>query len=223
MAHYLTDVRQSMLSSRRYQTIPQDFLRALHTHQLSLRALLPHLDPPVPAVKSQFSLEKKPIEGIEQQEYRSISALLSGSHIDETKRYIPKHFPDLPDKHTYQATPEFPLREQDPRKIRERATEEGRLGEAALRKLVTAGTISPSKQAAKKQKMPTLRAKRDHLWMETMSAVGSNGQADQDEPMDIDKGKEMAGEERSSSLPVEHLSSAVNAEKQYWRKPMQRR
>lgn len=54
-------------------------------------------------------------------------------------QYIPSHFPAFPLKHTYRETYVSPIRQKDPRKIREIATEEGRLGEEALRKLAITG------------------------------------------------------------------------------------
>ena len=223
MAHYLADVRQSMLSCRRLQPIPQDFLQALHTHQLSLRSLLPHLDPPVVPSKSQFSVDIESTDSKDQEAYRSISRLLAGSRTDETKKYIPSHFPELPDQHTYQATPDYPIREQDPRKVRERATEEGRLGEAALRKLVTAGTIRPPEQPQGKKRTLTPREKRNQMWIETMAAVYRESNRTNDSMMDVDKGKQKEDDQVSLPLPAMHLSSGVNAEKQYWRKPIQQR
>ena len=223
MANYLADVRQSMLSCRRLQPTPQDFLQALHMHQLSLRSLLPHLGPPVVVSKSQFSVDVEPTGGKDQEEYRSIHTLLAGSRIDETKKYIPSHFPELPDQHTYQATPDYPIREQDPRKVRERATEEGRLGEAALRKLVTAGTVRPPEQSKEKKKTLTLRERQKQLWMETLFAAQQESKAKDNGLMDVDKEERNKGDQSPLPLPAGHLSSAVNAEKQYWRNPPQKR
>ncbi|KAL9103340.1 MAG: hypothetical protein Q9163_001606 [Psora crenata] len=219
MAHFLSSVRQSMLSCRRVQAIPQDFLQALHTHQLSLRSLLPHLDPPVLPSKSQFPLQVDSSEENEFRQYRPISTLFKEVSGVEAHSYIPKHFPDFPDKHTYQATPVYKSREQDARKIRERATEEGRLGEEALRKLVTAG-ISPSTEPARpKSAKLSLRAKRDQMWKETISAVVKEGHDSGGEIMDVEKAKRKEGDDAASKSMQGHLSLAVNAEKRYWRKP----
>jgi len=46
--------------------------------------------------------------------------------------------PELPSAHTFKHTPVYPHREADTRKIRELATQEGKLGEQALRKLAGA-------------------------------------------------------------------------------------
>ncbi len=226
MAHYLADVRQSMLSCRRTTPTPQDFLQALHTHQLSLRCLLPHLDPPVPPEKSQFPIQSETPQEDEHQQLRSLGPILNGELNEQAKGYVPKHFPDFPSRHTYKATDEFPNREFDPRKVRERATEEGRLGEEALRRLVGAGSGHPAHESRQSQGSKSMRAKRDQMFLETMAAV-TEGAAD---AMDIDegsgyldKGKQKEGDMTSSSFGSGRLHSAVNAEKRYWRKPAPRR
>lgn len=50
----------------------------------------------------------------------------------------PSFLPPLPSAHTYRGSAVFPIRETDSRRIRELATEEGKLGEQALRKLAGA-------------------------------------------------------------------------------------
>ena len=222
MAHYLADVRQSMLSCRRTQAIPQDFLQALHTHQLSLRSLLPHLDPPVSPSRTQFPLQTEIAEENDEQHLRFLGPLLNAHPDEGIRAYVPKHFPELPSKHTYKATPEYARREQDPRKVREKATEEGRLGEEALRRLVGAGAGTSVQEPRQGRKSQSSRALRDQLWMETMQAVTQ----EMPNSMDLDKeagtGKEM--QKDGDPLPVAssgygRLGSAVNADKRYWRKP----
>lgn len=229
MAHYLTDVRQSMLSCRRTQPIPQDFLQALHTHQLSLRSLIPHLKPPVPPDRSQYPLQSDPSQEDEHQQLRLLSSLFTTAPDDQAKAFVPKHFPNLPSKHTYKATAEFPVRESDPRKIRERATEEGRMGEEALRRFVGASSNTsgqdPSRREGRKGRKSG-RARRNQMFAETMAAY-AGGDAD---GMDIDgasgdKGKRTQKEDGDTSrnLGSGRLHSAVNADKRYWRKPAQPR
>ncbi|KAK0517363.1 hypothetical protein JMJ35_000518 [Cladonia borealis] len=221
MAHYLADVRQSMHACRRTQPLPQDFLQALHTHQLSLRSLLPHLDPPVPPSQSQFFLESEPKDNDEQQQLKFLGPLLNGTQEQNAKKFVPKHFPDLPSTHTYKATPEFPEREQDPRKVRERATEEGRLGEEALRRLVGAGSRHPAHVLQQRRGNQSLRAKRAQIWMETMQAVEApaSNAMDTDDGIFTGKGKQKEGDPDISFSGDSRLSSAVNSEKRYWRKP----
>lgn len=52
---------------------------------------------------------------------------------------VEAHHPPFPSRHTYLATPVFTQRPTDPRLIRERATEEARLAEGALRKFLAVG------------------------------------------------------------------------------------
>ena len=207
-----------MLSSRRRQAIPQDFLQALHTHQLSLRSLLNHLDPPVSPNDSQFFLA--PAEtGVTAQFFRTID---KSGFAEETHKpaYIPKHFPNLPDKHTYQATPDYPTRETDPRKLREAAARERRLGEEALRRLVTSCDKSASKQPEHGGKL-NVREQRHKLWMETMQDITEQEKAQaatDDGTVDMDE----VGQgdlQNSTSTQQGHLSTSVNYERKFWRKP----
>ena len=222
MAHYLTDVRQSMLSSRRGQVIPQDFLQALHTHQLSLQSLIPHLNPPVPPKKSQYPLQNDgPSEDGWPKGLDALGPLLNGAGSETMRRFIPKHFPVLPSMHTYQATAEFPDHEQNPRKVRERATEEGRLGEEALRKLVGNASAHPASQSQEQAKRLSAKERRDKEWLETMEAVVQEDTSMQDSGVGltiIDK-EEQRGLEPMKLALRGNVGSAVNAEKRYWRKP----
>ena len=226
MAHFLTDVRQSMLSCRRTQAIPQDFLQSLHTHQLSLRSLLPHLDPPVNPSETQFPLQTDTPQDSDEQQLRFLGPLLNAEPDTKLQNYVPKHFPELPSRHTYKATPEYPEYEQDPRKVREKATEEGRLAEEALRRVVSARAGKPAQESQQGRRIKSGQAVRDQLWMDTMQAVTqetSNGTLINNEA-GIGKGKQ---KERSpppvSWIGYGRLDSAVNAEKKYWRQPVLQR
>lgn len=226
MAHYLADVRQSMLSCRRTQAIPQDFLQALHTHQLSLRSLLPHLDPPVDPSRSQLPLPAEPAQEEEQQNFQFLGPILNSAPSEKAKAYVPKHFPEFPSKHTYQATPEFPNHDMDPRKVRERATEEGRLGEEALRRLVSSGAGNKPHESEIGSRTKSMRARRNQMWIETMQAVTQSASEGQDHDMMacIERGKQKEGElPPDFSFGSGRLGSAVNAEKRYWRKPATQR
>ena len=222
MAHYLRDVRQSMVSSRRSQPIPQDFLQSLHTHQLSLRSLTSHLKPPVPQKKSQFPLQS---DGSKEDGWPKdldiLGSLLSDGDQQKIKRIIPNHFPVLPSMHTYQATAEFVQREEDPRKIRERATEEGRLGEEALRKLAThahKNTIEDMNNGIVKL---SAKEKRRKLWLETMEAV-TQEQSDSTNtaaPLSSKDNGDTTDLELLKQAMLGSVESAVNPDKKYWRKP----
>ena len=225
MAHYLTDVRQSMLSSRRSQAVPQDFLQALHSHQLSLRSFIPHLDPPIPPSRSQYALQ---IDDHTEDEWpkdlNMLGPLLNDGASESRTKFIPKHFPLLPSMHTHQATAQFPAREHDARKVREQATEEGRMGEEALRKLVGSASAHLAARVLEKGKRLTAKEKRNKLWLETMEAVV---------PADVPTPTQDSGvalstsddKEQEGVLPVKlalygNVGSVVNADKRYWRKPV---
>ncbi len=213
MAHFLTDVRQSMLSSRRTRAIPQDFLQALHTHQLSLRSLVPHLDPPVPPSRSQFALAAEATEEEKNHERPFLGPELNGASDERARLYVPRHFPAFPSKHTYKATPEFLEREKDPRRIRERATEEGRMGEEALRRLVGPGSDKPNLMTGPKAE--SMRKRTEELWRETMQTLVSTG-GDAMEGPEKDKHRDQHPGEPSKG--GSRVSTAVNADKRFWRK-----
>lgn len=188
-------------------------------NQLSLRSLIPHLDPPVSPSRSQFSLEVATADG---QGNLEIACPLPGSQLYELpKAYVPRHFPDFPSKHSYKATAEYSELERDPRKLRELAMEEGRMGEEALRRLLgsASGRLSVEKSDTGHAKKG-VRMMRDDLWKETILAVSpvtepqlrvSNAHQDLRES-DHEKTVDAA------VLVKRHMGSAVNADKKYWRK-----
>ncbi|CAG8278168.1 unnamed protein product [Penicillium nalgiovense] len=137
MLRLSTFIRQSMLSARRVQPIPQDFDHALKRFRLNPDDLLPHLKPAPSERPTPTLLPSPPPENEISKSLPFLTAL--SSEDDRANRpYIPKHFPSFPSKHTYSATAVFIGRDNDPRKIRERAAEDGRHGEEALRKLASA-------------------------------------------------------------------------------------
>jgi transcription initiation factor TFIID subunit 8 len=219
ITQFLADVRLSMLSCRRIQPIPQDFLYALQAKQLSLNSLIPQLHPLVPPDKSQFSLDEEPIAKDEAVNAAVLRRILKDEPTGQTTTYIPPNFPAYPSQHTFKSTPVYSKREEDPRKIRELAMEEGRLAEQAIRRLLSAssGQISADFGADRGSKK-SLRAVRDEIWKETMLAVGTDtGPCIDGNAQDVGGRKE---EQASTAIALErvHLSSAVNSDKQYWRK-----
>ena len=133
--------RISMLSARRTAPIPTDFESAMRrldlpwpADQLKPFATQPTINPPLlptPPPEDEFHRES--------QLPTSLLELSPDGNADKRKdHYIPSHLPPFPSQHTYKDTPVFPIREIDPRRIRELATEEGKLGEEALRKLAGA-------------------------------------------------------------------------------------
>ncbi|KAF1924589.1 uncharacterized protein M421DRAFT_424723 [Didymella exigua CBS 183.55] len=172
MTKFLANVRMSMTSARRTETVAHDWIYALGNAGLAGSGLLeqrmdtgevpksllqPHFDPPAPPEPQPISTDSL------------LGPELSGRTDKEARAYIPKHFPPFPSKNTYKATPVFTSRENDPRKIREKATEEGILAEQSLRKLMAAQKAGIQKQTAGKRKRSTRMRESDRLWQEAMT------------------------------------------------------
>jgi hypothetical protein len=168
--------RRSMLSARRTVPIPTDFESAMRyldlpwpDDQLKPFSTQPTINPPL--------LPTPPPEDEFHREFQLPASLLGpgldGRAEKRKDRYIPSHLPPFPSQHTYKDTPVFPAREIDPRRIRERATEEGKLGEEALRKLAGAvkaeNTINAA-QKAEKDERPKVKkgGRRPEETMESM-------------------------------------------------------
>ncbi|KAL8714268.1 MAG: hypothetical protein Q9225_006618 [Loekoesia sp. 1 TL-2023] len=222
MHRFAADVRHSMLSCRRTQATAQDFLQTLHIHQLSLRTLLPHLRPPVPKRRARIVLPYEPPTAEEEYDHQFLGTNLDDASVEQGRYYVPQHFPAFPSKHTYKATAEYPDREEDPRKIRERATEEGRLGEEALRRLVSAKTADRPSSARSGQRVQSIRSKREELWKETMETASANYIAEHlrnADDMELDISEHEPGLLKTPSSDYGRISSAVNADRKFWRKP----
>ena len=210
-----------MLSCRRTEATAEDFLQALHTHQLSLRALLPHLDPPISRDQAQIVISRDLDEPEEEQRNMFLGPVLNGPPSDQCSHYVPSQLPSFPSKHTYRATAEYPDREEDPRKVRERATEEGRLGEEALRRLVGASVVERRPENFGGRNKST-RMKRDDLWretMETMSSTPSSGRGGGEDLMDVEDPDHGVLIPKPGASTFGRISTAVNADKRFWRKP----
>lgn len=201
MSHFMLVVQQSMHACRRAQSSPPDFLAAVRAHQLTLTSLLPHLDPPVPRQQSHVLLSLE--TAIENDVRRPFQSLDRALGLPTTMRpWIPHHFPQLPDEHTFKDTPQFLERENDLRKIREKATEEGRLAEEALRKVVNAGTVRSLDRTSALDRDRSSRRQRTQMWRDTMAATSN-----QNPVADIDVSRD-------------HVSMGVNADRQFWRQPV---
>lgn len=210
-----------MLSSRRTHAIPQDFLQSLHSHQLSLRSLIPHLDPPVSATQSQFSLSADSTTQKESFETTFPGPALFGIADSESKPYVPNHFPPFPSMHTYKMTPEVPERVNDPRKIRELAIEDGRTAEQALRRVLGAGSDSTYTNLLRKGAIPMSKlSRREKIWQETMLSVIQESEM-RPQIVDGDRDTCRRGPEKVAGNNSEgrYLSIAVNADKRHWRRP----
>ena len=200
MQHFLDYVRTSMQSNRRTQPIPQDFIAALErvdvlSHELmaQVRLRLPSevTQPPIaPAAHDDPPLEQ--LDGLLAERASK-------------KKWIPAHLPDLPSKHTYQHTPIYTKRENNARRIRELATEEGVLAEQAMRKPLINGGHGHAK-------VPFATKKAEQVWEETMSAMmdlDSKQRAREDEGDYDDFGDRQQDEYDNAML--------VNYESRYWR------
>ncbi|PGH30726.1 hypothetical protein GX50_06488 [[Emmonsia] crescens] len=143
--HLLSYTRQSMSSCRRMQPIPLDFEHALRNTNIHLDSLRQYLKPSPSSQQQEIQQQihslptPPPSSPNPATDLPFLGPDLSGTPHRQLSTHIPKHFPNFPSRHTYRETAVFTTRETDPRKIREKATEEGRLGEEALRKLARAG------------------------------------------------------------------------------------
>ncbi|KAI8936652.1 hypothetical protein NX059_007050 [Plenodomus lindquistii] len=171
MTHLLAQVRKSMSSSRRTDMVPHDWIYALTTVGLrGSSALDPHFDTgevPPSLLQPPFDPPAPP-EATPPDTESLLGSTLSGKADKETRAYIPKHFPAFPSRHTYKATPVFTERENDPRKIREKATEEGISAEQSLRKLMAAQKAGIQKLNVGKRKRSKRMKESDSLWQEAM-------------------------------------------------------
>jgi len=158
----------SMVSARRTAPIPTDFESAIKRLDLpwpddQLKPFItePTSNPPL--------LPTPPPEDVFHREHQLPTEILGpgldGRQDKKKNRYIPSHLPVFPSQHTYKDTPVFPDREVDPRRIRELATEEGKLGEEALRRLAGAvkveTTISPLAKVKDSEVLATKKVRRE--------------------------------------------------------------
>ncbi len=198
-----------MLSCRRSQPTPLDFEYALRREGLTARLLKPHLKPPVPRSRCLLQFTPAPPQDLPHRPATELLGEdLNGESDKLTKSYIPRRFPSFPGKHTYKSTEVKPEREADPRKIREKATEEARHGEEALRRLVNVRKAGDHKDAKKTTGKGTKQSERHKMWQITME--------------DLAAGK--AGlKSTNADLGVEEQSIRVNAANVNGRKPAARK
>ena len=230
LTRFTSYVRQSMLASRRIQPIPQDFELALKKHHLSPDELLPFLKP-LPNVEPTPTLLQSPPPA--EDAFKAVSFLgsqLSGEDDRARSAHIPKHFPEFPSKHTYHYTPVFTERELDPRKIRERATEDGRHGEEALRKLARAAFQDNQLGSAGRDKKLWGRRveSMDSMFEKTLKGMAKKFQKNTTVPgttttvpMEIDYGAgadvDVKPSRSKGSMHLE-LPPIINCERDLWRR-----
>ncbi|KAF2686103.1 hypothetical protein K458DRAFT_416440 [Lentithecium fluviatile CBS 122367] len=171
MMHFLQKVRQSMVSARRTETVPHDWIQALVADGIRGSSLIePHLDTgEIPkSLLQPFFAPPEPAEPPPPDLEGLLGPELSGKAEKESKAYIPKHFPPFPSKHTYKSTPVFAERENDPRRIREKAAEEGIEAEKSLRKLMIEQKKGLQNKKGGKRKL-SARMKEDYaMWQTAM-------------------------------------------------------
>lgn len=225
MMNLLGDVRKSMTSARRTEPVPHDWVYALARDGFTgSSSLEQHLDtgevPPSLLQPTLFSSvpEHDPVAEIDE----IIGPDLSGRPDKESRTYIPKHFPPFPPKHTYVATPVFTQRETDPRKIREKATDEGIEAEKSLRKLMAKQKEGLQKQKAGKRKRSQRMKESDKLWQEAMEDVLKD-EAEADEKArlrqeDEDEWEGVALQPRSERKVNLEEGVHVNYDRKFWRK-----
>ena len=147
--------------------------------KLSPEELLPHLNPVAPLAVVIPPFPSPPPEEPPKPSLASIDHSLSG--IPTPPTILPIHLPPLPGQHTYKATAVFTEHDIDPMRTREKAAEEGRLGEEALRGLLAAKAFSTRGASLRnaKSKNKTLRhagwwdGGEDMRWETTMAALGA--------------------------------------------------
>ncbi|KAF2798725.1 hypothetical protein K505DRAFT_371463 [Melanomma pulvis-pyrius CBS 109.77] len=234
MRNFLSQVQKSMNSARRTESVGSDWVYALNSSGITGSSLIHnHLDTgnlPPSLLQPSFAPPEPP-----EQAPPDLDGLLgpelSGKADKESKKYIPSHFPPFPSRHTWKSTPVFTERENDPRKIREKATEEGILAEQSLRKLMAAQKKGLQKMSSKvgKRKRSKRMVASDMLWVEAMKEVQDDEDAREeaasrhfdggldedswnDEPLARPKAK--AKPERKIDLEGVH----VNYDQKFWRK-----
>ncbi|KAL1614636.1 hypothetical protein SLS54_009606 [Diplodia seriata] len=231
MLHFLSDVRASMEHARRTTATPTDFARALAHTGYTASDLEPQLALPLPpAVALPPVPDAPPAEEPPPRLEAVLGAELSGAADKNARAYIPAHLPAFPSKHTWQATPVYSSRETDPRKIRERATQEGILAEQALRKLMAANRTGSSRRRAaggkdaaaaggggEKRKSPPASKQ---MWEEAMREIIREDEMKRGDVIMGGMDDEQSGGDKANDFVVD-TGLLVNYDKKYWRKGAQ--
>ena len=175
---------------------------------LSTSSLQPHLRPPIPRDRSLIQLEPPcPTAARTTSIENLIGEELSGEYDKKNKRYIPKHLPPFPSRHTYKWTEKASIRETDARRIREEAAHQARQGEEALRRLIAVSQLGSEKGIRQLAEKDVKRKLRHQLWEQALTEAAELPNATSGET-NIDKSK---------SREVER-SVVVNASSIYHRK-----
>ncbi|KAI5811684.1 transcription factor TFIID complex subunit 8 C-term-domain-containing protein, partial [Peziza echinospora] len=174
-------------AQRRTRPTAVDFQQMLTTNFISILSLedelrrVPSAQPtPLPAPSPQSEEQRQTFEQPDTLR-RLLGNELDGGN--DQREYIPEYLPPFPSKHTYLETPVFTERPREPRIIREMATEEARLAENALRKILAAAVTgntrakttngvlhdetTPNGKLTKAQLLK--RKNRDDIWEKTFN------------------------------------------------------
>lgn len=220
-----------MVSSRRLQPIPHDFEHALKRVRISPDDLRPYLKTTKPVAPVPTLLPSPPPEDEVARKLPFLNAL-KGEEGRSNRSYVPKCFPDFPSMHTYSTTAVFTERDSDPRKIRERAAENGRHGEEALRKLASAAFRDiPTTSSSKDKKLWGRRMESmETMFEKTVKGLTKKLQKDQlasaptgaamGSAMEIDSVRAPDGDvkARSKVLWNQEMGPIVNCERDLWRR-----
>ncbi|KAL5116430.1 hypothetical protein ACEQ8H_005666 [Pleosporales sp. CAS-2024a] len=235
MSKFLSQVQKSMSSARRTETVAHDWIYALSSSGLrGSGPLEQHLDTGdiPPSLLQPHFVPPAPREAPPPDTESLLGPELSGKADKETRAYIPSHFPPFPSIHTYKATPVFTKRENDPRKIREKATEEGIMAEQSLRKLMAAQKVGIQKQNVGKRKRSERMKASNRLWQAAMTdllAEEKQKEKDEERQRVLDAEEEpdwdapTEARTRQAPLTVERNVNLeegvhVNYERRFWRK-----
>jgi transcription initiation factor TFIID subunit 8 len=161
MMNFLGTVKASMTASRRLTPLPQDFIFALAEEGLESHHLDPHLRLALPDDIANPTIQPPRPSEAPPPDLAPMLGHELATPATQQYGYIPSHFPPLPSRHAWQSTNIFTDREKDPRRIRERATDEGVQAEHALRKLTTANKA--------RSRQPTVDKAKDKLWQDTIA------------------------------------------------------
>ncbi|KIX00694.1 uncharacterized protein Z518_09759 [Rhinocladiella mackenziei CBS 650.93] len=163
---FLSKVRRSMLAARRTTPIASDFETAIDVFDV------PRLDDQLRQYKTNHSINPPLLLTPPPEDEFHNTIDIPPSFLDpeldghgqlQKFSFNTKGLPDLPSAHTFKDSPVYPYREVDTRRIRELATQEGKLGEQALRKLAGAVKLDaahPLDSEASRQKCTPRQRKR---------------------------------------------------------------
>ncbi|KAF2155106.1 hypothetical protein K461DRAFT_291991 [Myriangium duriaei CBS 260.36] len=217
---FLETVGMSMLASRRNLPIPQDFVLALAQSGISPSQLEGHISLKIPKDISAPVIVAPAADEPPLVELRDMLGPTLCGTTQFTHPQIPSHFPPLPSKHTWMDTQHVAAREKDPRKIRERATQEGILAEQALRKLAAAANKPRSRS---QRTASTTEKNKQAIWQDALAAIigddvqNTQGSNDVDISM-TDGADDQVDEKKGTPKQSDRTAMVINYDRAHWRK-----